>query len=370
VRAQKNTLEDPTLLDCYRERNCRILLGRGPIRISHVLAVGALTAAFLGAGFATHPSALAATSTAGTALHAVTLDACGTIAQYSSSASTVGDFLHEQNIDPGPDDYVDPSPDVPLSDGLVVTYRPSAHVTIETARHVFEVDSTAQNVGALLQQQKIVLGPHDLVHPPTGAALPANGTIVVTRVRIWDRNETRPIAMETRYRLDFSLPPNGSKLIAKGRPGLRRVHVRFTQRDDRTITATILSSKLLRKARPQVVADGVGRYDAFMHLVATGVVRSAYMSQSALQMVATAYTAGCAGCSGMTAIGLPAGHGIVAVDPRVIPLGTHLYIPGYGIALAGDTGGAIVGNRIDLGFDSERDAIEFGRRDITVYRLK
>ncbi len=71
-----------------------------------------------------------------------------------------------------------------------------------------------------------------------------------------------------------------------------------------------------------------------------------------MEMIATAYTADCAGCGGMTAIGRRAGHGIVAVDPRVIPLGTRLYIPGYGLAVAGDTGGAIVGNRIDLGFDS------------------
>ncbi|MBV8530446.1 MAG: hypothetical protein JO104_03940, partial [Candidatus Eremiobacteraeota bacterium] len=77
-----------------------------------------------------------------------------------------------------------------------------------------------------------------------------------------------------------------------------------------------------------------------------------------------------AGGDGMTAIGRRAGHGIVAVDPRVIPLGTRLYILGYGVAVAGDTGGAIVGHRIDLGFDSIRDAMLFGRRDVTVYRLK
>ena len=74
-------------------------------------------------------------------------------------------------------------------------------------------------------------------------------------------------------------------------------------------------------------------------------------------MIATAYTADSSGGSGWTAIGRRAGYGIVAVDPRVIPLGTRLYIPGYGMAVAGDTGGAIVGNRIDLGFDSLRGAI-------------
>jgi 3D (Asp-Asp-Asp) domain-containing protein len=87
-------------------------------------------------------------------------------------------------------------------------------------------------------------------------------------------------------------------------------------------------------------------------------------------MLATAYTAGSAGGGGMTASGRRAGYGIVAVDPRIIPLGTRLYIPGYGMAIAGDTGGDIVGNRIDLGFDSLRGAMLFGRRDVTVYRLK
>ena len=70
-------------------------------------------------------------------------------------------------------------------------------------------------------------------------------------------------------------------------------------------------------------------------------------------------------CSG----GRVAGHGVVAVDPRIIPLGSRLFIPGYGSAVAGDTGSAIRGNRIDLGFNSLRDALLFGRRAITVYVL-
>ena len=84
-------------------------------------------------------------------------------------------------------------------------------------------------------------------------------------------------------------------------------------------------------------------------------------AKAAISMVATAYTAGCYGCSGVTASGHRAGHGIVAVDPSVIPLGSRLYIPGYGPAVAGDTGGAIRGNRVDLGFNSNADAMQFGR---------
>lgn len=89
-----------------------------------------------------------------------------------------------------------------------------------------------------------------------------------------------------------------------------------------------------------------------------------------LTMEATAYTGWDPGCTGITAMGLAATHGVVAVDPDVIPLGTRLYIPGYGPAIAGDTGGAIIGNRIDLCMDSYDEAMAFGRRYVTVYIMK
>ena len=87
-------------------------------------------------------------------------------------------------------------------------------------------------------------------------------------------------------------------------------------------------------------------------------------------MEATAYTAADGDGNGITSIGLTAKHGIIAVDPRVIPYGTRVYIPGYGFAVAGDTGGAIIGNRIDLCMDSYHDAISFGRRNLEMYILE
>ncbi len=88
-----------------------------------------------------------------------------------------------------------------------------------------------------------------------------------------------------------------------------------------------------------------------------------------MQMEATAYTSQDPGCGLYTARGTLLRKGLVAVDPRVIPLGTRLYIPGYGPAIADDTGGAIIGNRIDLAYESRADALQFGRRMITVYIL-
>ena len=61
--------------------------------------------------------------------------------------------------------------------------------------------------------------------------------------------------------------------------------------------------------------------------------------------------------------------GIVSVDPRLIPLGTRLYVEGYGYAVADDVGGAIKGHRIDLAYDSRSEALQFGRQTVKVYVL-
>ena len=90
-------------------------------------------------------------------------------------------------------------------------------------------------------------------------------------------------------------------------------------------------------------------------------------------MVATAYEPGPRSCgkwaTGYTATGVKAEKGVVAVDERTIPLGSRLYIPGYGFAVAADRGGAIKGNRIDLCFATYDEALRFGRRRVKVYIL-
>ncbi|QST01858.1 3D domain-containing protein [Pontibacillus sp. ALD_SL1] len=85
---------------------------------------------------------------------------------------------------------------------------------------------------------------------------------------------------------------------------------------------------------------------------------------------ATAYTAHCEGCSGITRTGINLLKNpnlkVIAVDPSVIPLGTKVYIEGYGTAVAGDIGSAIKGNRIDIYMKDKEDALDYGRRTIKI----
>jgi 3D (Asp-Asp-Asp) domain-containing protein len=112
-------------------------------------------------------------------------------------------------------------------------------------------------------------------------------------------------------------------------------------------------------------ATGVINHDTILFLQRSNVEIS--RSSRSTIMSASAYSAYDPGNGSYTAQGHFLRHGLVAVDPEVIPLGTRLYIPGYGFAIADDVGGSIKGNRIDLAFDSHGEAMQFGRQTVTVY---
>lgn len=86
-----------------------------------------------------------------------------------------------------------------------------------------------------------------------------------------------------------------------------------------------------------------------------------------LLMDVTAYSSQDPGCSSTTATGVALHKGIVAVDPSVIPLGTTIYVPGYGKAVAADVGNGIRNNILDIAYDYRTEALQFGRRTLLVY---
>ncbi|QHJ69383.1 LysM peptidoglycan-binding domain-containing protein [Planococcus halotolerans] len=101
---------------------------------------------------------------------------------------------------------------------------------------------------------------------------------------------------------------------------------------------------------------------------------TAPQSGKEMTVSATAYTAYCTGCSGITATGIDLrsnpNQKVIAVDPTVIPLGSTVWVEGYGTAIAGDTGGAIKGNKIDVFIPSRDAALQWGRKNVTIKILK
>ena len=184
-------------------------------------------------------------------------------------------------------------------------------------------------------------------------------------MRVVTRVSSRRVFVKPDPIIEFtpSLAP-GKRSVIRGTDGLRVVTERVTMWDDVAVERAVVSSVTVRGARPAHILEGAPR--TFSQLAANSPY---HRLLHVYTMEATAYTAltAKANPTGYTANGMRAQYGIVAVDPDVIPLGSHVFIPGYGLAIAADTGGAIIGRRIDLCMDRYGDAVRFGRQPVTVY---
>jgi 3D (Asp-Asp-Asp) domain-containing protein len=145
---------------------------------------------------------------------------------------------------------------------------------------------------------------------------------------------------------------------------------RLTQQQIATVVAQadaarIRSAQLARvsaaTAPPAAVSVAAGPAGPALASSAPATLATDVPGGRSITVSATGYS-----LPGRTATGLPVGWGVVAVDPSVIPLGTHMTIPGYGDAVAADTGGAIIGSTIDLWFPSVAQANAWGRRTVTI----
>jgi len=130
-----------------------------------------------------------------------------------------------------------------------------------------------------------------------------------------------------------------------------------------TVQAVKAFQKKVRKAQTGLVDKSLYKLLVFKSRLDFSRVQKTWI------MEATAYSAYDPGCSGRTSTGRVLRKGIIAVDPMVIPLGTEVYIAGYGHAIADDQGGAVKGNVIDIAFDTHGEALRFGRKTVKVYIL-
>jgi 3D (Asp-Asp-Asp) domain-containing protein len=300
----------------------------------------------------------------------VTLVQDGLSETIETRAASAEDLLAERSVIRTSDDALSVDPASPLYDGEIVVYRAAVPVTVIVDGIPRTLRSAASNIADLLSQQAVAFDRHDRVSPAPASALESEGVVTVSHVDSWTETVRRKLVAKAVKRWAFTLPVGSTKVMDPGAPGIAEISYAVTRTADRKrLRRTALVSRVLRAPRARIVAEGIGEF-ALSGLAEQSVRGTLRLASSAISMVATAYTASCYGCSGTTASGRPAGHGIVAVDPRVIPLGTRMYIPGYGRAVAGDTGGAIRGNRIDLGFNSNAQAFQFGRRPVTVYLIK
>ncbi len=289
---------------------------------------------------------------------------------YSTHVRSVGAFLAERDVRIGTADAIVPGPGEPIVDGMKIVYREAVPVTLTVNRRTLVVRTAATTVRDFLAAQRVRIGAHDEVSPPLDGSVAAHDSVRVVHVATWTARVRQHFAQKVRNRTDALLPLGRTTTVEPGHAGLREMTYRFVKRGSDAPLRTTLAARIVREPQTRIIAHGVAAYASFARVAEQGFASAVHFAGAALHMIATAYTGGCYGCSGVTASGTRAGFGVIAVDPHVIPLGTKLFVRGYGRAVAGDTGSAILGNRIDLGMNSQQDAMRFGRRAVTVYVLR
>ena len=266
---------------------------------------------------------------------------------------------------------------------LIVT---SLSFAKDAKTHVYEIDNngtvktyktSCKTVKELLSDLKIKVDDDDIVIPNLDTELKNEGKISIIKVDVKVIEKEVEAPFKTIKKKNKELTHKQSKILIQGVNGKNKVKCKEYYAGDKLIKEEVIHVETLVKPIDQVFEEGTK--DVFTN------DRGDFTARKAIKMVATAYEAGPRSTGkrpgdkgyGITASGARAKRGTVAVDPRVIPLGTKLYIksltpgvPDYGFAIAQDTGGAIKGNKIDLFMDTVWECLQFGRRPVMVYILQ
>ncbi|MGB9857255.1 MAG: 3D domain-containing protein [Dictyoglomaceae bacterium] len=242
---------------------------------------------------------------------------------------------------------------------------PQEIVIIDGNKKPIKIKTKATFVWEVIKERNIKINKKDRITPPPRTPI----TPYVKTIKI-DRVEEKIIKKYVTEKPEVIFKVEYGKIYKetmreRGKEGKIEEEWYLLYVNGKLEKKVLKSSKVLVKKEPII-------FEISTPILKNLKIRSAtFRSKKLLTMTATAYhpwEGG--GVDDVTALGWKAEKGIIAVDPRVIPLKTPLYIPKYGFAIAGDTGGAIKGYKIDLLYPSRREVLNFGKRKVAVYILE
>ena len=278
--------------------------------------------------------------------------------------SDVAAMLADADIKVAPHDEVTPAFDTEIYSGMDVSIDRAVPIVLDVNGLKKRFWTTADTVGEVVEGDLGLSLYADITLDPAADTEVLAGETVTLKLlnRRVERVEAE-MSFTTERRDNNRLAKGRTRIATRGRSGVKETVIEHVWAGTTRVETIVRSENVITEPVTQIVSVGT----QVPRVAATPSIGNVSRGGRSLTMVATAYAAGTGGAGWRTATGTGVYKGIVAVDPRVIPLGTKLYIDGYGSAVAADTGGAIKGNRIDLGFGSGSEAIQFGRRTVTVH---
>ena len=285
-----------------------------------------------------------------------------------TTAPTVGETLRQAGLTLYLADNVQPGMGERMSAGWHVYVDRSIPVAVQVDGRTFRTRTHRERVGEVLADLSVVLTGQDYTIPALDASLGRDTTIRVIRVSERFLIEQEPIPFESVWQTDPDLEIDHQRLLQEGARGIFERRIRIRYEDGHEVARAVEDEYVAVPPTTKIMGYGT---KIVVRTLATPSGPVEYWR--VLHMLATSYSASTAGTPktsswyGRTATGMKMRHGIVAVDPRVVSLRSEVYVPNYGIGIAGDTGGAIKGQRIDLGYDDDNLVLWY--RWVDVYLL-
>ena len=273
-----------------------------------------------------------------------------------TTGETVGDALFDAGVTLYLADTVTPDLTTPLEDGMEVTVHRSRPVTIIADGETIETRTQGSLVGDALADAGVALVGLDYAIPSEDAELRPGMHIRVIRVQEETVTEETPLPFETVYQADPERELDQRAVIQEGREGRQETIVRVRYENGIEVERSSEETVVIEPPVNRVIAYGT---KVVLRTIDTPEGPREYWR--VLRLYATSYHPAALGGDDVTATGRRLEKGIVAVDRRIIPLGTQVFVPGYGIGLAADT--APPRNRglwIDLGY-SDHDYRHWAR---------
>jgi len=293
--------------------------------------------------------------------------------------TTVSEVLEQKGIQVGTYDYINLSLDSKLQKIKIneINIKRAVPVEVQVDGRQFTLMTYKDTVKEALKDNAVVLSERDkLVGSKLDGKIAKDMKIQVIRVSEKVVSKKASVPYKVVKRPNSQMDEGKQKVAREGKEGIREKLYKVVMEDGKEVARQLLKDGVMLLPITKIIEYGT---IANFKTSRGDTVRF----NKVLNMRATSYTASYADTGkhpgdagfGITATGIRARRGVIAVDPRVIPLGTRVYVegvgntPDYGYAVAADTGGAIKGSIIDLYFDSSSTVSNWGVRRVKVYIL-
>ncbi len=285
---------------------------------------------------------------------------------------TFGSALAKSDIHIAVNDTMDKALYSNIVNNDVITINHAVTLKVLVDNKELNVTSAQKDIATMLSTKHIALSPNDKVFPSIENTLSKDMKITITRVKTEAVQEKKPIAFKTVIKEDKTKLKSQKVVLQKGVTGEKNITINVTYENGKEVNRKVISEVVTKQPQHKIIAQGTmspttfsrGGSDEIMNFQAGST------SSKTINVKATAYCSDGGNdaytSSGRKAVRNSNGYSTIAVDPNVIPMGTRLYVEGYGYAIAADTGSGVKGKFIDVFFNTSNEASNWGVKYLKV----